>query len=43
MSIQELAEALDNLNRQWKQGLLTEREYVVNVYRFMIIFDAKNA
>ena len=43
MSIQELAEALDNMNKQWANGLLTDREYVVNVYRFMIIFDAKNA
>jgi hypothetical protein len=43
MSIRELAEALSNLNHQWVIGLLTDREYVVNVHRFMIIFDAKNA
>lgn len=43
VTIQQLAEALENLGRQWAMGLLTDSEYVVNVHRFLLIFDAKNA
>lgn len=43
MTIQQLAEALENLGRQWSMGLLTDSEYVINVQRFLLIFNAKNA
>jgi len=43
MTVSELAERLDKIHTQWIQGLLTEREYVLNCYRAFLLFDAKNA
>ena len=36
MTMQELVQGLNKLHAQWLQGLITDREYAVCAYRWLV-------